>query len=41
MKKIGLMILGGIVLGAILVMTLVMEVLEFFIGAISFIAYAD
>lgn len=40
MKKIGLIILGVIVLGAILVMTLVMEILEFFMGAISFVLVA-
>lgn len=40
MKKIGLIILGVILLGAILVLTLVMEVLEFFMGAISFVVIA-
>lgn len=40
MNKIGLIILGIIVLGAILVMTLVMEILEFFMGAISFFLIA-
>lgn len=40
MNKIGLIILGIIVLGAILVMTLVMEILEFFMGAISFVLIA-
>ncbi|MGE5943625.1 MAG: hypothetical protein ACM31G_04720 [Flavobacteriales bacterium] len=37
MKKIGLIILGVIILGAILVLTLVMEILEFFVGTISFV----
>ncbi len=37
MKKIGLIILGIIILGAILVLTLVMKVIEFFMGAILFV----
>lgn len=37
MKKIGLIILGIIILGAILVLTLVMEIIEFFMGAIFFV----
>lgn len=40
MKKIGLIILGVIILGAILVLTLVMHVLEFFMGAIFFVLAA-
>ena len=37
MKKFGLIILGILILGAILVLTLVMKVLEFFMGAILFV----
>ena len=37
MKKIGIIILGVIILGIILVLTLVMEVIEFFMGAIFFV----
>ena len=37
MKKIGLIIVGIIILGAILVLTLVMKVIEFFMGAILFV----
>lgn len=37
MKKIGIIILGVVILGLILVLTLVMEVLEFFLGAIFFV----
>ncbi|REG77591.1 hypothetical protein C8N25_1405 [Algoriphagus antarcticus] len=37
MKKLGLIVLGIIILGAILVITLVMEIIEFFMGAILFV----
>tara|TARA_R110002020_G_scaffold212242_2_gene418703 strand:- start:134 stop:301 length:168 start_codon:yes stop_codon:yes gene_type:complete len=37
MKKLGLIIVGILVLGAILVLTLVMKVLEVFMGAIFFV----
>ncbi len=40
MKKIGLIILAVVILGSILVLTLVMEVLEFFAGAIFFVLAA-
>ena len=37
MRKIGLIILGVLILGAILVLTLVMKIIEFFMGAILFV----
>ena len=37
MGKFGLILLGIIILGAILVLTLVMEIIEFFMGAILFV----
>ncbi|SFT85013.1 hypothetical protein SAMN04489724_2303 [Algoriphagus locisalis] len=37
MKKIGLIVAGLLILGAILVLTLVMEIIEFFMGAILFV----
>lgn len=37
MKKIGIIILAVVLLALILVLTLVMEVIEFFAGAILFI----
>lgn len=37
MRKTGLIVLGIIILGAILVLTLVMQVIEFFMGAIFFV----
>lgn len=36
MKKIGIIILGVIILGVILVLTVFLEILEFFAGAILF-----
>lgn len=40
MKKIGIIILAVIVLALIAILTLVMEVLEFFAGAILFVVAA-
>ena len=37
MKKVGLIILGVMILGAILILTLVMEIIEFALGAIFFV----
>ncbi|WPR75983.1 hypothetical protein [Algoriphagus sp. NG3] len=37
MRKFGLIVLGVIILGAILVLTLVMEIIEFFMGGILFL----
>ncbi len=37
MKKIGIIILGIIILAFIVVLTVVMEVLEFFVGGILFL----
>ncbi len=37
MRKVGLIVLGVIILGAILVLTLVMEIIEFFMGGILFL----
>ena len=37
MEKFGLIILGIILLGAILVLTLVMKIIEFFLGVILFL----
>ena len=37
MKKLGLIILGILILGAILVLTLVMKIIEFFMGVILFV----
>ncbi|MEH6682211.1 MAG: hypothetical protein V7724_16830 [Sediminicola sp.] len=37
MKKIGIIILGIVILALILVLTLVWQVLEFFVGAILFV----
>ncbi|MCE7055582.1 hypothetical protein LZF95_12915 [Algoriphagus sp. AGSA1] len=37
MKKIGLVILAIILLGAILILTLVMEIIEIFMGATLFL----
>ena len=37
MKKLGLIVIGILILGAILVLTLVMEIIEFFMGAILFV----
>ena len=37
MRKLGLILLGVLILGAILVLTLVMKIIEFFMGAILFV----
>jgi len=37
MRQLGLIILGILILGAILVLTLVMNIIEFFMGAILFV----
>ncbi len=37
MREFGLIILGVIILGAIIVLTLVMKVIEFFMGGILFL----
>ncbi len=40
MKKTGIIIIGIVILGAILFLTLVLKVFEFFVGAIFFVVAA-
>lgn len=37
MKKVGIIILGVVILAVILALTLVFEIIEFFVGAILFV----